>query len=106
MTEPTKADPDYYPRLKINRRWYLIVPELQGREFNGHEGCAFYRPSNYIDDSHCDLMKKAVLVGHDGGRVPTFRRHDCGDTSTVFVAPSKFPEYLAAVAVLKMEDTP
>lgn len=108
-TEPTKADPDYYPRMKINRRWYLIVPELQGREFNGHEGCAFYRPSNYIayidDYGHCDLMKKAVLAGHDGDSVPTFRRHDCGDTSTVFVAPSKFPEYLAAVAVLKMEGT-
>lgn len=104
MTEPTKADPDYYPRMKINRRWYLIVPDLQGREFNGHVGCAFYRPSNYIDDiddySHCTLMKKA-----DWGNVPTFRRHDCGDTSTVFVAPSKFPEYLAAVAVLKLEGT-
>lgn len=99
--EPTKADPDYYPRLKINRRWYLIVPELRGREFNGHEGCAFYRPSNYIDDSACTLMPKT-----DGDRVPTFRRHDCGDTSTIFVAPSKFPEYLAAVAVLKMEGTP
>ena len=104
--EPTKADPDYYPRMKINRRWYLIVPELQGRGMtNGHEGCAFYRPSNYIDDidhySHCTLMKKA-----DWDRVPTFRRHDCGDTSTIFVAPSKFPEYLAAVAVLKMEGTP
>ena len=108
-TEPTKADPDYYPRLKINRRWYLIVPELlQGSYMtNGHEGCAFYRPSNDIDDhSHCALIKKAKRDGDDGDNVPTFKRHDCGDTSTVFVAPSKFPEYLAAVAVLKMEGTP
>lgn len=106
MTEPTKADPDYYPRLKINRRWYLIVPELEGSGMtNGHEGCAFYRPSNYIDGidefSECALMQKT-----GGENVPTFKRHDCGDTSTVFVAPSKFPEYLAAVAVLKMEGTP
>jgi hypothetical protein len=37
--EPTKLDPEYYPRIKHNRRWYLIVPEI-----SYHDGCAFHCP--------------------------------------------------------------
>jgi hypothetical protein len=39
--EPTNLDPDYYPRIKHNRRWYLIVPEIRY-----HEGCAFECPGD------------------------------------------------------------
>lgn len=94
--EPTKADPDYYPRLKYNRRWYLIVPEI-----DYHDGCAFQCG---IDDGtmgyDCKLIK---ANGGDSAAVQLFGRHDCGDTATIFVAPSKFPEYLAAMAAEKLE---
>ena len=99
--EPTTLDADYYPRIKIRRRWYLIVPEVYDPGSGGHEGCAFYRPERFntdLDDfSHCKLMCKDV------DRVPTFTRHDCGDTSTVFVAPAKFQEYMALVVANKLE---
>lgn len=85
--EPTKADADYYPRIKINRRWYLIVPEI-----SYHDGCAFHCEDDLKTD--CKLIK---AYGGDSGLAPMFKRHDCGDSGTIFVAPSKFPEYLATV---------
>lgn len=94
MTEPTRADPDYYPRIKINRRWYLIVPEI-----DTHDGCAF----QCSDGSQCKLVE---AVGGDYDNVPLFERHSCGETDTIFVAPSKFPEYLATVAANKLEGKP
>lgn len=92
--EPTKVDPDYYPRLKINRRWYLIVPEI-----DYHDGCAFHCSGG----SDCKLIK---ANGEDYDGVPTFKRHDCGDHASIFVAPSKFPEYLATIAANKLEGNP
>lgn len=91
MTEPTKSDPDYYPRIKIGRRWYLIVPET-----HHHEGCAFELCGGY----KCKLVAAA---GGDDGNVPLFDRHDCGENGTIFVAPAKFPEYLATLAANKLE---
>jgi hypothetical protein len=90
--EPTKADPDYYPRIKINRRWYLIVPE-----FYLHEGCAFECPHTL---SGCKFVE---ANGGDYKDVPMFERHNCGDNSSIYVAPSKFPEYLARIAANKLE---
>ena len=92
--EPTKADPDYYPRIKINRRWYLVVPEI-----SLHDGCAFQRESG----SGCKLID---ALGGDYAAVPTFNRHDCGDNGTIFVTPSTFPEYLATIAAIKLEGKP
>lgn len=91
--EPTKADPEYYPRIKYNRRWYLIVPEI-----DAHDGCAFSCPDD--DDDGCKLTKQA---GGGSNDVPMFDRHSCGDNGTIFVAPSKFPEYLATMAAKKLE---
>jgi hypothetical protein len=90
--EPTKMDADYYPRIKHNRRWYLIVPEI-----SYHDGCAFHCPDSKND---CTLINKG---GGDSTNVPLFKRHDCGDNGTIFVAPSKFPEYLATIAINKLE---
>jgi hypothetical protein len=90
--EPTKADPDYYPRIKHNRRWYLIVPEI-----SYHDGCAF---ECQAADSSCKLIEKH---GGDSSDVPLFKRHDCGDNSTIFVTPSKFPEYRAHLVAEKLE---
>jgi hypothetical protein len=90
--EPTKLDPDYYPRIKHNRRWYLIVPEI-----SYHDGCAF---QCHWKDGDCTLIKKQ---GGDSKDVPLFKRHDCGDQGTIFVTPSKFPEYRAHLAAEKLE---
>ena len=90
--EPTKMDADYYPRIKHNRRWYLIVPEI-----SYHDGCAFECPGN---ESDCTLINKG---GGDSTNVPLFKRHDCGDNGTIFVEPSKFPEYLATIVINKLE---
>jgi hypothetical protein len=99
--EPTKLDPDYYPRIKINRRWYMIVPE---KSHGNHDGCAFYRPemdTNRHDDwSHCKLM---VACAGNEYNSPVFERHDCGDRGTIFVAPAKFPEYRAHLVAEKLE---
>lgn len=92
--EPTKADPGYYPRIKINRRWYLIVPEI-----DAHDGCAF----------RCDKGTKCRFVEENLGdydTVPMFDRHDCGIADTIFVKPAKFPEYLATIAAIKLEGKP
>jgi hypothetical protein len=88
--EPTKMDADYYPRIKHNRRWYLIVPEI-----SYHDGCAFQCSDHGLE---CTLSKK-------GGKkdVPLFKRHDCGDQGTIFVTPSKFPEYRAHLVAEKLE---
>lgn len=101
MTEPTKADPDYYRHIKVNKRWYLIVPELYHHTENGspHRGCAFHTPNH--PKHECRLAKE------NGGyfdKVPLFQRHDCGLYDTIFVAPSKLPEYLAQVAIDKLGD--
>jgi hypothetical protein len=90
--EPTKLDPDYYPRIKHNRRWYLIVPEI-----SYHDGCAF---QCHWKDGDCKLIKKQ---GGDSKAVSLFKRHDCGDNGTIFVEPSKFHEYLATIVANKLE---
>jgi hypothetical protein len=91
MAEPTPLEADYYPRIKHNRRWYLIVPEV-----DRHEGCAFYEPGI---GTECRLINANERPA-DG--VPLFERHDCGD-DTIFVAPSKFPEYRAHLVAKKLE---
>jgi hypothetical protein len=88
--EPTKMDADYYPRIKHNRRWYLIVPEI-----NFHDGCAFHCPDS---ESDCKLIK----IG-DAKDVSLFKRHNCGDQGTIFVTPSKFPEYRAHLVAERLE---
>lgn len=110
IPDPTPLDADYYPRMKIRRRWYLIVPEMDNiaHTYNGHEGCAFYRPDkhNTFDDedfAHCKLMDEAHKLLGDGYGAPEFKRHDCGDTGKIFVAPSKFPEYRAHLVANKLE---
>lgn len=95
--DPTPLDPDYYPRIKFNRRWYLIVPETR-RHY--HDGCAFYCPS---EEEVCRLIEKH---GGDSSDVPLFKRHDCGDMATIFVTPSKFPEYRAQLVAEKLEGKP
>jgi hypothetical protein len=92
--EPTKLDPDYYPRIKHNRRWYLIVPEI-----SFHDGCAFHCPDS---ESDCKLIK-LFKDGWDAEAVPLFKRHDCGDQGTIFVTPAKFPEYRAHLVAEKLE---
>ncbi len=72
--DPTTLDADYYPRMKIHRRWYLIVPEMEPPSHSPHEGCAFYRPEQEKEDN-----------------------------GTIFVTPSKFPEYRAHLVVNKLE---
>ena len=94
--DPTPMDADYYPRIKFNRRWYLVVPELNGH--NPHEGCAFYCRSFQDDD--CKLIAKA---GGDACKVTLFDRVDCGEGAVIFVAPSKFPEYRAHLVAEKLE---
>jgi hypothetical protein len=99
--ELTPLDPDYYPRIKHNGRWYLIVPEMDGEgAYNYHYGCAF---ECRAADSSCKLIEKH---GGDSSDVPLFKRHDCGDNSTIFVAPSKFPEYRAHLVANKLEGKP
>jgi hypothetical protein len=90
--EPTKLDADYYPRIKHNRRWYLIVPEI-----SYHDGCAF---QCHWKDGDCKLIKKG---GGDSTNVPLFKRHDCGDNGTIFVTPAKFPEYRAHLVAERLE---
>jgi hypothetical protein len=103
--DPTTLDADYYPRMKIHRRWYLIVPEMEPPSHSPHEGCAFYRADkeNDHDFKHCRLMADAKDSRGDGLGTPEFKRHDCGDNGTIFVAPSKFPEYRAHLVVNKLE---
>jgi len=93
--DPTPLDPDYYPRIKHNRRWYLIVPEI-----SYHEGCAFECDDYTNHELDCTLVKKH---GGDSKNVPLFKRHDCGDNGTIFVTPAKFPEYRAHLVVEKLE---
>jgi hypothetical protein len=93
--EPTKLDPDYYPRIKINRRWYLIVPEI-----SYHDGCAFQCSDDTNHGLDCTLIKKC---GGDSTNVPLFKRHDCGDNGTIFVTPAKFPEYRAHLVAERLE---
>jgi hypothetical protein len=95
MTEPTKLDPDYYPRIKIDRRWYLIVPEI-----DLHEGCAFACP----DDA--ELCKLIEANGGTSEGLSLFKRHDCGEQGTIFVTPAKFPEYRAHLVANKLEGNP
>lgn len=107
---PTLLDADYYPRMKIHRRWYLIVPEIDNSvDFSWHSGCAFYRPEQEKEDndwSMCSLVNDARKAGYEGYLAPEFKRHDCGDNGTIFVAPSKFPEYRAQLVVQKLEGKP
>lgn len=112
MTEPRTPDPtaldaDYYPRIKLRRRWYLIVPEMVGLgDSSYHEGCAFFRPELERDDSAfsmCALMTDAKRRQGEEYVTPEFERHDCGDNSTIFVAPSKFPAYRAHLVANKLE---
>lgn len=107
--EPTEMDADYYPRMKIHRRWYLVVPELQSTdtEFNLHMGCAFYRPDRY-NDEHNDYAPCAIMDRYGSRTIdnPVFKRHDCVDNGTIFVAPSKFPEYRALLVAQKLEGKP
>lgn len=105
--DPTPLEADYYPRIKIHGRWFLIVPEIDdggSDDKTAHDGCAFFRPEKYNADlpdfSHCSLH----CAEADG--VPTFDRHDCGDNGTIFVAPSKFPEYRAHLVADKLEGKP
>ena len=103
--DPTPLDADYYPHLKIHKRWYLVVPELEGSVVDSpHDGCAFYRP-NTDDDGfgHCRLMDDARKRTGDGYSSPVFKRHDCGENGTIFVAQSKFPEYRAHLVANKLE---
>jgi hypothetical protein len=93
--EPTKMDADYYPRIKHNRRWYLIVPEI-----SYHDGCAFQCGDDTSHGLDCTLIKNH---GGDSTNVPLFKRHDCGDNDTIFVTPAKFPEYLATIVANKLE---
>lgn len=106
--EPTEMDADYYPRMKIHRRWYLLVPEIQKSmtAFNPHEGCEFFRPDKY-SDAHSDFEHCALMDRH-GGRSgnAVFKRHDCGDNGTIFVAPIKFPEYRAHLVAKRLEGEP
>jgi hypothetical protein len=91
MAELTPIEADYYPRIKINRRWYLIVPEI-----SYHDGCAF----------QCSTGTQCKIINANDGTsygLPLFKRHDCGETGTIFVAPSKFPEYRAHLVVKKLE---
>lgn len=105
--DPTPLDADYYPRIKIHRRWFLIVPEIdKSNDFSWHHGCAFYRPELEKEDndwSMCSLMNDAKKAGYEGYLTPEFKRHDCGDNGTIFVAPSKFPEYRAHLVADKLE---
>lgn len=87
-----QSNPDYYPRIKINKRWYLAVPEL---EPGSHGGCAFDRPGVDVTDyetGHCKLCKDA---DSEPPALDNWKRWDCGNHESIFVAPSKFPEYLA-----------
>jgi hypothetical protein len=92
MAEPTPLEADYYPRIKHNKRWYLLVPEVLI-----HEGCAFYKPGR---GTECRLINENGGVGYDP---PMFKRHDCGDHGTIFLAASKFPEYRAHLVAKKLE---
>lgn len=97
-----KSNSDYYPRLKINRRWYLIVPELQP---GSHDHCAFYRRGVSDDDdktSHCKLCRTA---DDEPPALDNWGRWDCGDKWSIFVAPKKFPEYLAARITERMSES-
>jgi hypothetical protein len=93
MAEPTPLEADYYPRLKHNKRWYLLVPEVLH-----HEGCAFYKPG---------IGTECRLITENGGTtdgIPLFNRHDCAALDgTIFLAPSKFPEYRAQLVAKKLE---
>jgi hypothetical protein len=62
-----------------------------------HEGCAFYIPDS---DEHCKLINEN---GGTTDELPMFKRHDCGDHGTIFLAPSKFPEYRAHLVAKKLE---
>jgi hypothetical protein len=93
--EPTKLDPDYYPRIKHNRRWYLIVPEI-----SLHDGCAF---ECRTADAKCKLIE---ANGGTADGIPLFKRYDCGNQDTIFVTPTKFPEYRAHLVAEKLEGKP
>ena len=93
--DPTPLDADYYPRIKHARRWYLIVPET-----NAHYGCAFHGIGR---EEPCKLIHENCGSAHN---VPMFKRHDCGDQGTIFVTPSKFPEYRAHLVAEKLEGKP
>lgn len=97
MKEPTPLEMDYYPRLKIGHRWFLIVPETG--DTNPHTMCHFHCPGVGHD---CKLMN---ACGHDThpSDSPTFRRLDCGNDGTIFIRPSKWPEYRALLVAKKLE---
>lgn len=102
MTNPTPMDADYYPRIKIRNRWMLIVPEYDPAIHDSpHHGCEYYDPGDeYTDDhSHCKLIAKHG----SGSNTPEFKRHDCGDHASIFIKPSKFPEYRAHLVAKKLE---
>lgn len=90
-----KSHPDYYPRIKINERWYLIVPELH---VGAHNGCAFYQPESV---NECRLCTRA---SRNPEALDGWERFDCGDHETIFVAPSKFQKYLSERVSIRMNE--
>ena len=91
--EPNKLEVDYYPHLKINRRWYAVVPERADND-NPHFGCAFFDAKGYATveglREHCRLNR-----GYEHKQSPVFSRLGCGDQDSIFIAPSKFDDYRA-----------
>jgi hypothetical protein len=98
-----KSNPDYYPRIKVNKRWYLIVPELWP---GAHSGCAFYEPK--YDDAVYEGDKSSCRLCRNADATPPsldgWDRWDCGDKATIFVPPAKFPEYMAKRVEQLFED--
>jgi hypothetical protein len=93
------TDPDYYRRIKINRRWYLIVPELYT---GSHSSCAFYDRAGEDDENH-SICKLCPTLDDGPPALDNWDRHDCGSHGSIFVAPSKFTAYLAARVARRMD---
>lgn len=90
-----KSHPDYYPRIKINERWYLIVPELH---VGAHNGCAFYQPK---------AVNACKLCANGNNRpdaLDDWARFDCGQNDTILVAPGKFQKYLSERVSIRMNE--
>ncbi len=93
--ELTPADADYYPRIKHEGKWYLIVPETKTCE-----GCAFVvQDGSLDDDTNCKLI---AAQGGDPSAVELFNRCSCGSHRIIFVQPSKMPVYVAQAVAKKL----
>ncbi len=100
-----KANPDYYPRMKINKRWYLIVPEIDPGQ---HTCCAFdtgISDTEFRRNKAASYCKLCPTYDDEPEALDNWKRWDCGERNSIFVAPSKLPEYLAALVTQRMEDT-